>query len=299
MKAVHAKAEAIRNEYRTSNEVGTDDGYTYVKSSSNSSKATIYSGDKSTTTKKSNGYTPKETISNDEWEEASTIGNEVTSEIKSSSVGSALIVTEVKNTNIAKVNESSNSTLSDYLQRFEKSWDPLKPLPRWPLWDVLKFNEGTSNDVETSNTISLTLSQANPDWGTPGSVVDLLNPDGSVKQRRRYGPNGRPLKDRDFKHPGEDHKFPHDHDWIWDGDKFVDREDGVPVEPDAEFIMLSYFDVLKVTALISFEIEKSKLEQQIDNISEATGLTGTGLVIYTIISEASRLYPPRNLIPLP
>jgi hypothetical protein len=30
-----------------------------------------------------------------------------------------------------------------------------------------------------------------------------------------------------------------------------------------------------------------------------TGLTGTALVIYVIISEGSRLFPPRNLIPLP
>jgi len=32
----------------------------------------------------------------------------------------------------------------------------------------------------------------------------------------------------------------------------------------------------------------------------ATGLTGTGLVIYLIVSEGSRIaFPPRNLIPAP
>jgi hypothetical protein len=30
-----------------------------------------------------------------------------------------------------------------------------------------------------------------------------------------------------------------------------------------------------------------------------TGLTGTALVIYLIISEGSRLFPPRNLVPVP
>jgi hypothetical protein len=34
-------------------------------------------------------------------------------------------------------------------------------------------------------------------------------------------------------------------------------------------------------------------------ISEITGLTGTALIIYIIISEGSRLFPPRNLIPAP
>lgn len=30
-----------------------------------------------------------------------------------------------------------------------------------------------------------------------------------------------------------------------------------------------------------------------------TGLTGTALVVYLIISEGSRLFPPRNLVPVP
>ncbi|MCV9930662.1 hypothetical protein OIU80_00070 [Flavobacterium sp. LS1R47] len=34
-------------------------------------------------------------------------------------------------------------------------------------------------------------------------------------------------------------------------------------------------------------------------ISRATGLTGTALIIYIIISEGSRLFPPRNLVPIP
>lgn len=34
-------------------------------------------------------------------------------------------------------------------------------------------------------------------------------------------------------------------------------------------------------------------------LSEATGLTGTALIIYFLISEGSRLFPPRNLVPIP
>ena len=32
---------------------------------------------------------------------------------------------------------------------------------------------------------------------------------------------------------------------------------------------------------------------------EVTGLTGTALVLYLLISEGSRLFPPRNLVPVP
>ena len=34
-------------------------------------------------------------------------------------------------------------------------------------------------------------------------------------------------------------------------------------------------------------------------MEKATGLAGTALIIYVIISEGSRLFPPRNLIPVP
>lgn len=36
-----------------------------------------------------------------------------------------------------------------------------------------------------------------------------------------------------------------------------------------------------------------------EKMSKLTGLTGTALVIYLILSEGSRLFPPRNLIPVP
>ena len=34
-------------------------------------------------------------------------------------------------------------------------------------------------------------------------------------------------------------------------------------------------------------------------VSELTGLTGVALLIYVIVSEGSRLFPPRNLVPVP
>jgi hypothetical protein len=36
-----------------------------------------------------------------------------------------------------------------------------------------------------------------------------------------------------------------------------------------------------------------------DRMAEITGLTGAALITYLIISEGSRLFPPRNLIPVP
>jgi RHS repeat-associated protein len=42
-----------------------------------------------------------------------------------------------------------------------------------------------------------------------------------------------------------------------------------------------------------------ELSPIMQKISEATGLTGTALLIYVIFSEGSRLFPPRNLVPIP
>ncbi|WP_103863883.1 MULTISPECIES: hypothetical protein [Aquimarina] len=40
-------------------------------------------------------------------------------------------------------------------------------------------------------------------------------------------------------------------------------------------------------------------EDFMEKMTEITGLTGTALIIYLIISEGTRLFPPRNLIPIP
>lgn len=51
---------------------------------------------------------------------------------------------------------------------------------------------------------------------TQNSSVDLLNPDGSVKQRRYYGEDGKAQMDIDFNHTDDGtHEFPHIHIWDW------------------------------------------------------------------------------------
>lgn len=54
----------------------------------------------------------------------------------------------------------------------------------------------------------------NPNHGTPGSVGRIFYPDGSPKQEREYGPDGRPSVDHDH-HLGEEAGYDHDHDWDW------------------------------------------------------------------------------------
>lgn len=36
-----------------------------------------------------------------------------------------------------------------------------------------------------------------------------------------------------------------------------------------------------------------------ERMSQITGLTGAALILYLIVSEGSRLFPPRNLVPIP
>ena len=55
--------------------------------------------------------------------------------------------------------------------------------------------------------------------GTPNSRTDLYNEQGELIQQRWYGPDGRAILNRDWKHkdnnPQNPHKFPHDHPWDW------------------------------------------------------------------------------------
>ena len=76
--------------------------------------------------------------------------------------------------------------------------------------DIIKNGEKMSkhNEVKDKNNL--------PGKGEPNSSVDLLNPNGSVKQRRYYDENGRAKEDIDFNHPDDrTHTFPHRHirDW--------------------------------------------------------------------------------------
>lgn len=53
------------------------------------------------------------------------------------------------------------------------------------------------------------------DHGDPNSRVDRYNENGELVQQRWYGPDGRAILNRDWKHGGSGHTFPHDHPWDW------------------------------------------------------------------------------------
>lgn len=82
-----------------------------------------------------------------------------------------------------------------------------------------------------------------------------------------FGPDGKAETDIDH---GHDHGAgdPHAHDWDWG--KKPPRQPGRPLTPE---------------------------EQK--NVKRAAGGVTAGVIIYWIISEGSRLFPPRNLIPVP
>ena len=85
--------------------------------------------------------------------------------------------------------------------------------------------------------VYLSSASSNPNGlpltGDPNSTGRLRNPDGSIKQERVYGPDGRPVRDRDFNHGGSGHDFPHDHQWDWN--QSPPRQPGVPVpQPQGE-----------------------------------------------------------------
>ena len=55
--------------------------------------------------------------------------------------------------------------------------------------------------------------------GSPNTRIDLYDENGNLIQQRWYGPDGRAIWNRDWKHkdenPKKPHKFPHDHPWDW------------------------------------------------------------------------------------
>lgn len=111
-----------------------------------------------------------------------------------------------------------------------------------------------------------------PGKGEPNSTGKLYNPDGTVKQERKYGPDGKAQEDTDYNHEGDDHEFPHKHQWDWS--KNPPRQNWEPIP----------------------QIDTSEL---VDNAGKAAGWATAGTVIYWIISEGTRLFPPRNLVPIP
>ena len=84
-----------------------------------------------------------------------------------------------------------------------------------------------------------------PRTGTPNSSDVLLNPDGTIKQKRWYGPDGNAERDRDYNHGG-DLEFPHDHIWE-NGER---GEEHLPPSPEYEFS----WDPLAGTAIVTVSI---------------------------------------------
>jgi hypothetical protein len=93
-------------------------------------------------------------------------------------------------------------------------------------------------------------------------------PDGKGgSTERTTGSDGKAVKDIDR---GHDHGAgdPHAHDWDWT--KKPPRQAGRPLTPEEQA-----------------------------NLKRTAGGVTAGVIIYWIISEATRLFPPRNLIPVP
>ena len=95
--------------------------------------------------------------------------------------------------------------------------------------------QGVTKDYQNiSNTTTAITKKASslPQKGKPGSSQTLPNSDGTPKQKRWYGPDGNPIRDRDYNHPGNV-PFPHDHEWK-DGKRSPEH---LPPSPEYEFTM--------------------------------------------------------------
>lgn len=79
--------------------------------------------------------------------------------------------------------------------------------------------DGFNNAIENGEKLSkhrVVEEGGLPKNGEPNSSADILNPDGSVKQRRYYDDKGRAIEDIDYNHPDDGtHEFPHRHKWDW------------------------------------------------------------------------------------
>ncbi|MEI3612824.1 hypothetical protein [Pseudogracilibacillus sp. SO30301A] len=78
------------------------------------------------------------------------------------------------------------------------------------LSEIVKHGQKMPKHIEVKNKTNLSVK------GEPNSSADLLNHDGTVKQRRYYDENGRAKEDIDFNHSDDGtHTFPHRHKWDW------------------------------------------------------------------------------------
>lgn len=124
------------------------------------------------------------------------------------------------------------------------------------------IDESILNDQFGWNSpLNIMAAQKLPPISAPNSVGELHNPDGSLKQKRWYGSDGYPIRDRDYNHPGK-HQFPHDHIWE-DGI----RQPGVPTGKDEDS------DVSEIVA-------------------EGALAVGIGYLLYRGIRMLPSLFPP-------
>lgn len=69
--------------------------------------------------------------------------------------------------------------------------------------------------------------------GTPNSRVDKYK-EGKKIQSRWYDNFGRAVRNRDYEHQNahDNHFFPHDHSWVWQGDKGKRGKEPIPPDYD-------------------------------------------------------------------
>jgi RHS repeat-associated protein len=101
-----------------------------------------------------------------------------------------------------------------------------------------------------------------PRWRLPDG--DIIEWDGQHGELERYNPRG--------KHKGV---------WSPDGEEIKDPVPGRKIDP------------------VLTPPSPTNNSPFMDHMAKATGLSGTALIIYIILSEGSRAFPPRNLVPIP
>lgn len=70
-----------------------------------------------------------------------------------------------------------------------------------------------------------------PGMGVPDSTREKRDPQGSVTQKRYYGPDGRAIKNIDYDHDYEGVGNPHAHDWDWAHPGKLKRQPARPLAP--------------------------------------------------------------------
>ena len=89
----------------------------------------------------------------------------------------------------------------------------------------------TNKPIVSEKTMLAVQAKNLPPEGEPGSDQTLKNPDGTPKQKRWYGEDGKPVRDRDYNHSGKGIPFPHDHEWK-DGKR---QKEHLPPSPEYQF----------------------------------------------------------------